>query len=64
MKTSEIQGLSEQDLISRIKEEKEALHKMTMNHAVSPVDNPAVIRTNRRNIAKLMTELNKRKASK
>jgi ribosomal protein L29 len=34
---------------------------MTLNHAISPVENPAVIRANRRNIARLLTEVNNRK---
>lgn len=61
MKNKEIAGLSDQELIEKIKEEKAGLNKMTLNHAVSPVENPANIRTNRRNIARLITEVNKRK---
>jgi large subunit ribosomal protein L29 len=61
MKNKEIAGLSDQELIEKIKEEKAGLNKMTLNHAVSPVENPATIRLNRRNIARLNTEVNKRK---
>jgi large subunit ribosomal protein L29 len=61
MKNKEIAGLSDQELIEKIKEEKAGLNKMTLNHAVSPVENPATIRLNRRNIARLKTEVNKRK---
>lgn len=64
MKNKEIQALSEQDLDVKIKEEKAALYKLGLNHAISPIDNPASIRNNRRLIARLTTELNKRKASK
>jgi len=64
MKTKDISALSDQELIEKIKEEQAGLNKMTLNHAISPVENPAVIRVNRRNIARL-TVLNKRnKASK
>ncbi|MBA2612952.1 MAG: 50S ribosomal protein L29 [Bacteroidetes bacterium] len=60
-----ISALSDQELIEKIKEEKAGLNKMTLNHAISPVENPAVIRVNRRNIARMLTVLNKRnKASK
>ena len=65
MKTKDISALSDQELIEKIKEEKAGLNKMTLNHAISPVENPAVIRVNRRNIARMLTVLNKRnKASK
>lgn len=61
MKNKEIVGLSDQEVIEKIKEEKAGLNKMKINHAVSPVENPAKIRLNRRNIARLLTEENKRK---
>ncbi|MGZ3899203.1 MAG: 50S ribosomal protein L29 [Bacteroidia bacterium] len=61
MKNKEIVGLSDQELMDRIKEEKANLNKLTLNHAVSPVENPAKIRADRRNIARLNTEVNKRK---
>lgn len=61
MKNKEIVGLSDQELISKIKEEEANLNKLTLNHAVSPVENPAKIRVDRRNIARLNTEVNKRK---
>lgn len=61
MKNKEIVGLSDQELMDKIKEEKAGLNKLTLNHAVSPVENPAKIRADRRNIARLNTEVNKRK---
>lgn len=64
MKNKEIQGLTEQDLSSKITEEKAALGKLKINHGVSPLENPILLRTNRRNIARMLTEVNKRKASK
>jgi large subunit ribosomal protein L29 len=61
MKNKEIVGLSDQELVEKIKEEKAGLNKSKLNHAVSPVENPAKIRVDRRNIARLKTEVNKRK---
>jgi len=61
MENKEIKGLSDSDLMEKIKEEKAGLNKMTLNHAISPVENPAVIRLNRRNIARMVTEVNNRK---
>lgn len=61
MENKEIKGLSDQELNERIKEEKANLNKMTLNHAISPVENPALIRVNRRSVAKMLTEANARK---
>jgi len=61
MEKKDIKGLSDQDLNERIKDEKASLNKMTLNHAISPVENPAVIRANRRNIARMATEVSSRK---
>ena len=60
MKTSEIKDLTTEEIREKIETEKAALTKMKMNHAVSPLENPMLIRTTRRNIARLMTELRKR----
>lgn len=65
MATNEIKGLSDQELIEKIKEEKAGLNKLLLNHTISPVENPSKIRVNRRNIAKMLTEVtNRKKASK
>jgi len=61
MKNKDIVGLSDQELIEKIKEEKAGLNKMTLNHAISPVEDPSKIRVNRRNVARLATEASKRK---
>ena len=61
MKNKEIVSLSDQELVDKIKEGKEELSKTTLNHSISPVENPATIRINRRNIARLITEVNNRK---
>ncbi|MCC7017822.1 MAG: 50S ribosomal protein L29 [Rhodospirillales bacterium] len=64
MKNKEIQALSEADIQAKIAEEKSALVKMKVNHGVSPLENPALLRNNRRKIARMLTEANKRKATK
>ncbi|MCC6369414.1 MAG: 50S ribosomal protein L29 [Bacteroidia bacterium] len=65
MATKELKGLSDQELIDKIKEEKAALNKSVLNHAISPVENPSKIREDRRNIARMLTEVtNRKKASK
>ena len=64
MKKSEIKDLTTEEIREKIETEKAALNKMKMNHAVSPLENPMLIRTTRRNIARLMTELRKRELNK
>ena len=64
MKTSEIKDLTTDEIREKIETEKAALTKMKMNHAVSPLENPMLIRTTRRNNARLMTELRKRELNK
>ena len=62
MKSSEIRELSTQELLERIDNEKTALVRMKLNHAISPLDNPNMIKTSRKVIARLMTELRHRES--
>jgi large subunit ribosomal protein L29 len=48
--------LSNKELAARIREERAGLTKMVLNHAVSPVENPNIIKENKRLIARLLTE--------
>jgi large subunit ribosomal protein L29 len=63
MKNKDIISLTEQELIERVKEAQAALNKQTLNHTISPVENPSSIRDNRRTVARMLTELSKRKNS-
>ena len=60
MKTREIKELTTAEIQDRLVAEKENLTKLTLNHAISPLDNPALIRETRRTIARLATELRQR----
>jgi large subunit ribosomal protein L29 len=59
--TKEIKGYTDSELKDRIADEKAALNKLTLNHTISPIENPLKIRISRRNIAKMMTEVSNRK---
>ena len=48
MKATELKELSVEDLKAKLAEESKALKSLVLNHAVSPIDNPMVIRFNRR----------------
>jgi large subunit ribosomal protein L29 len=62
MKQNEIIQLSEADLIGRITLHEEQLTKMKISHSVTPMENPMQIHTTRKLIARLKTELGKRKS--
>jgi large subunit ribosomal protein L29 len=61
MKSSELIELSVKELSERLDNERDYLLKLRLSHAISPLDNPMKIRETRQNIAKIITELNKRK---
>ncbi len=56
MKTREIKELTTAEIIERIAAERDQLVRMTLNHAISPLDNPCLIKETRRTIARLETE--------
>jgi len=61
MKYSEIVELTTEDLAVKLAEEKAALNKLKFAHAVSAIENPNVLRAARKAIARISTELSKRK---
>ena len=63
MKMSEIKEFSTKELIERLEVDKGTLVRMKMNHAVSPLDNPMKLKFMRKDVARMMTELNSRKPS-
>ncbi len=61
MKQSEIIELTDNELTERLDNEKDYLARLRLNHAISPLDNPNKIVVARRNVARLITEVNRRK---
>ena len=59
--TKSVHGLNESDLTARIKEDELRLKKLQFAHSISPLENPVSIRGLRRDIARLKTELKKKK---
>ena len=57
MKSAEIKDMSVQDLQERIEAEKAKLVSLKVQHAVSPVENPSIIKKSRRDIARMLTIL-------
>jgi large subunit ribosomal protein L29 len=60
MKNNEIQELSNTELQAKLVALQTELNKTRMNHAVSPLENPLVLRQQRKTIARLLTEVRKR----
>ena len=55
-----IQSLNEQDLQAKIREDEQRMKKLEFAHAISPLENPMSIRSLRRELARLKTELKKK----
>ena len=60
MKIKDIRELTDKEIVARIAEEKEILLRLRFNHSISAIENPSKIRTARRLVAKLNTELRER----
>ena len=62
MKSEEIKDIATKDLVERIETEKAQLTKLKVQHAVSPIENPSIIKKNRRDIARMLTILSQKNA--
>ncbi len=62
MKSAEIKDISTKDLVERIEAEKAQLAKLKVQHAVSPIENPSIIKKSRRDIARMLTILRQKNA--
>lgn len=60
MKQSEIKELSTTELQERLGEVQKSYLDLKMAHAVSPLENPIQLRSIRRTVARIATELTKR----
>lgn len=57
-------SFSVEELNSKATELEATLEKMQLNHAITPLENPLTLRSTRREIARVKTQLNKKTASK
>ncbi len=60
MKKEEIKELPTADLQERLEKMEKDYRQLLINHAVTPLDNPAKITADRRDIARVKTELRAR----
>ena len=61
MKAEVLTEMPENELNDLLVTEKERLVKMKMSHSVSPMENPLQIKFTRKTIARVMTEISKRR---
>jgi large subunit ribosomal protein L29 len=61
MKAQVLTDMPENELQDLLATEREKLIKMKMSHAVSPMENPLQIKFTRKTIARVMTEISKRR---
>ena len=61
MKAQVLIDMPENELNDLLVTEKDRLVKMKMSHAVSPMENPLQIKFTRKTIARVMTEISKRR---
>ena len=64
MKIKEVKELETKDLSEKLVAEVDRLHRMKINHATTPVENPSQIKVLRRDIARMKTVLRERELNK
>ncbi|MBQ9203180.1 MAG: 50S ribosomal protein L29 [Prevotella sp.] len=64
MKMTEIKGLETKELAEKLETEVSKYNEMKLNHSVTPMENPSLIKAARRDIARIKTELRQRELNK
>ena len=62
MNQSEVLKLSNEELKEQLIEQKKKYNELKMAHSVSPLENPIQLRSIRRSIARIATEITNREA--
>ncbi|MCC5928443.1 MAG: 50S ribosomal protein L29 [Cyclobacteriaceae bacterium] len=57
MKNIDLRSFTVEELKQRLVAEKETLQKLKFAHAITPIENPMKLRSTRKTIAKILTEL-------
>jgi len=63
MKQSEIINLSDADLVEALESSKQKIAELKMAHTLTPLENPMQIRSIRKSIARMNTEITNRNLS-
>jgi large subunit ribosomal protein L29 len=60
MKSSVVREMTTEELQDALSNERESLSKLRMQHAISPLENPMLLKAKRKDVARLLSELTKR----
>ena len=60
MKQGVIIEMTTEELVSKLSKERATLAKLNLAHAVSPLENPSIIRETKKTVARILTEVRKR----
>jgi len=64
MKSKELKTLDSKTLAEKLEAEVSKLHQLKLTHAVSPLENPLQLKSARRDIARMKTEIRYRELNK
>lgn len=64
MKMTELKGLEAKELAEKLEAAVADYNQMKLNHAITPMENPSLIKAARRDIARMKTELRQRELNK
>ena len=64
MKMTDLKGLDAKELAEKLETAVADYNQMKLNHAISPMENPSLIKAARRDIARMKTELRQRELNK
>ena len=64
MKVQEIKNLDTKELAEKLESAQANLNQLKLNHQISPLENPSQIKSARRDIARMKTELHQRELNK
>ncbi len=59
-KGTDLKDLTLVELQDKLQDSRSTLNKLRFNHAVSPIDSPMQLRTKKKEVARILTELRKR----
>jgi large subunit ribosomal protein L29 len=59
-KGTDLKNLTQVELQDKLQDERGTLNKLRFNHAVSPIDSPMQLRSKKKEVARILTELRKR----
>ena len=60
MKQAVINEMTTEELVGKLSNERATLAKLNLAHAVSPIENPALIRETKKTVARILTEVRRR----